>query len=105
MASIVLGTMTKSTRYNRKDKAFSYARLLTLVFQHFGVNFQREARKTYHQSNNLALSTIDRIAYVKDAEGHDSDEEAELEGLGAAHVKAGEGTSYPIQALSIRELL
>lgn len=47
LAIVILGTMTNITRYNRKDKAFLYARLLTLLFEHLGFELQGEVRDVY----------------------------------------------------------
>lgn len=69
LGTVILGTMTNAMRYNRKDKAFPHVCLLTILFEHFGVDLQGEVGDVYHFSKDIQSSMIFKTTYDRPLEG------------------------------------
>lgn len=63
--TIILRTITSTTRYNKKDKALPYARLLILLFEYYDVDLQGKIRETYTSSKDMKSYILSRIAYTR----------------------------------------
>lgn len=62
-----------------KDKTLPYRSLLTLLFEHFGIDLHEDVRGTYTSNKDMKISMVFWIAYNRDVEEEQQKQQREEE--------------------------
>ena len=100
ISTIILGAMSRTAGFKGAKKALPYARTLTRIFEHFGVNLIGESYNTASAIVNQA--TMDRIAYRDETELGDEEQQEEGENRQAT---TDAGSSQATNGRTIQDMI